>query len=90
MTLPPQGRRSFLPVKELLGSSIKIGTKLSESSNLSVLGQLKLHGTRHLNKTIKINLLRFLLKLINPVLPPTPIFKVTKLFSESSLDSVPS
>jgi len=35
-------------VEELLGSGIKIGTELSESSDLSVLGELKLHGTRDL------------------------------------------
>jgi hypothetical protein len=35
-------------VKELLSSGIKIGTELGESSNLSVLGELKLHGTRDL------------------------------------------
>jgi len=35
-------------VKELLGGSIKIGTELGESSNLSVLGELKLHGSRNL------------------------------------------
>ena len=35
-------------VKELLGGGIKIGTELSEGGNLSVLGKIKLHGTRHL------------------------------------------
>jgi len=38
----------FSSVEELLGSGIKIGTELSESSDLSVLGELKLHGTRNL------------------------------------------
>jgi hypothetical protein len=32
-------------VKELLSGGIKIGTELSEGSDLSVLGELKLHGT---------------------------------------------
>mmetsp|Transcript_26419 Transcript_26419/g.56773 ORF Transcript_26419/g.56773 Transcript_26419/m.56773 type:complete len:563 (+) Transcript_26419:264-1952(+) len=32
-------------VELLLGGSIKIGTELGEGSNLTVLGQLKLHGT---------------------------------------------
>ena len=35
-------------VEELLGSGIKIGTELSEGSNLSVLGELQLHGTGNL------------------------------------------
>ena len=35
-------------VKELLGGSIKIGTELGEGGNLSVLGELELHGTGNL------------------------------------------
>ena len=35
-------------VKELLGGSIKIGTELGEGSDLSVLGEIKLHSTGHL------------------------------------------
>jgi hypothetical protein len=35
-------------VKELLGGGIKIGTELGESGNLSVLGELELHGSRNL------------------------------------------
>merc|ERR1719402_1281271 len=33
------------PVQQLLGGGIKIGTELGEGSNLTVLGELKLHGT---------------------------------------------
>jgi hypothetical protein len=32
----------------LLGGGIKIGTELGEGSDLSVLGKIELHGTRHL------------------------------------------
>jgi len=35
-------------VKKLLGGGIKIGTELGEGSDLSVLGKIELHGTRHL------------------------------------------
>jgi len=35
-------------VKELLSSGIEIGTELGESGNLSVLGELELHGSRNL------------------------------------------
>lgn len=35
-------------VQELLGGSVQIGTELGESGNLTVLGQLKLHGTGNL------------------------------------------
>jgi len=35
-------------VEELLGSGIKIGTELGESGDLSVLGELELHGTGNL------------------------------------------
>jgi len=35
-------------IKELLGGGIEIGTKLCESGNFSVLGELELHGTRNL------------------------------------------
>ncbi len=35
-------------VKELLGGGIEIGTELGESGNLSVLGELELHGSRNL------------------------------------------
>ena len=36
------------PVQQLLGGSVKVGTKLGESSNLTVLGELELHGTGNL------------------------------------------
>ena len=35
-------------IQKLLSSSIKIRSELSESSNLSVLSEIKFHGTRHL------------------------------------------
>ena len=33
------------PVQQLLGGSVKIGTELGESGDLTVLGELELHGT---------------------------------------------
>ena len=36
------------PVQQLLGGSVKIGTELGESGDLTVLGQIKFHGSGNL------------------------------------------
>lgn len=41
-------------LKELLGGGIKIGTELGESSDLSVLSQIELHGTGHLLHSLNL------------------------------------
>lgn len=38
------------PVEELLGGSVQVRTKLGEGSDLTVLSQLQLHGTSHLEE----------------------------------------
>ena len=38
-------------VQQLLGGSVQIGTELGESGDLTILGQLQLHGTSDLNQT---------------------------------------
>merc|ERR1712168_954730 len=48
LTLLQQLCQSDTTVKKLLGGSIKIRAKLCEGSDLTVLGELKLHGTGHL------------------------------------------
>merc|ERR1719341_2403639 len=44
LTLLQQLSQPHASAQQLLGGSVKIGTKLSESCDLSVLGQLQLHG----------------------------------------------
>merc|ERR1719341_996162 len=48
LTLLQQLSQPHASAQQLLGGSVKIGTKLCESSDLSVLGQLELHGTSDL------------------------------------------
>ena len=48
MLLLKQFSELLTSVKELLGGSIKIGTELGESSDLTILGQFELHGTSDL------------------------------------------
>merc|ERR1719500_2410709 len=48
LTLLQQLSQPHASAQQLLGGSVKIGTELSESSDLSVLGQLELHGTSDL------------------------------------------
>merc|ERR1719464_2092046 len=48
LTLLQQLSQPHASAQQLLGGSVKIGTELSESSDLSELGQLELHGTSDL------------------------------------------
>merc|ERR1719431_2102804 len=48
LTLLQQLSQPHASAQQLLGGSVKIGTELSESCDLSVLGQLELHGTSDL------------------------------------------
>ena len=48
LSLLKQFSKTDTTAQQLLGGSVQIGTELGESSHLTILGKLKLHGAGHL------------------------------------------